>query len=159
MMAEDEAQGQHVTNLPRGAAWSPCNLIIGAHDDMAWGLLGTSDNALALFFTLQSLNRTLWFVAFTNEECPFLCRPTWAVASMHSTAWQPQSHLGLFSLETSGYCASWKGRQRLSFRELLAPQVGICIALIAHLRLRAVRRKGRNVSRRHTNIYGDTVAL
>ena len=106
--------------------------------------------ALARAFADQRLTLTPRFVAFTNEERPFL-----RTAAMGSHVYAQQCGAardaveGMLSLETIGYCAPQKGSQRLSFCGLLAPRVGNFIALVANPRSRALLRAVRGGFRHH----------
>jgi Zn-dependent M28 family amino/carboxypeptidase len=87
-------------------------IIIGAHYDTARGSPGANDNAsgiaalltLARSFFNKRICRTLRFVAFTNEERPFL-----RTARMGSRVYarrcreREENITGMLSLETIGY--------------------------------------------------------
>jgi Zn-dependent M28 family amino/carboxypeptidase len=116
-------------------------IIIGAHYDTARGSPGANDNgsgvaamlALARAFANQRSSRSLRFVAFTNEERPFL-----RTARMGSRVYARQCRgraeniIGMLSLETIGYCAQEPGSQWLSFFGALYPSRGDFIVFVAN---------------------------
>jgi Zn-dependent M28 family amino/carboxypeptidase len=166
-----EVRGQHFANLiaeRRGTAWPSRILVIGAHYDAARGSPGANDNAsgvaallaLARAFADQGLTQTVRFVAFTNEERPFL--RTAAMGSRVYAQHCREAHeriAGMLSLETIGYCATQPGSQRLSFFGLLTPRVENFIALVANPRSRALLRAVRDAFRQHTRIGCATITL
>jgi hypothetical protein len=91
---------------------SPDLVVIGAHYDSVYGAPGANDNAsgvagmlaLARRFSRQRLEKTLRFVAFTNEEPPYFQTP-----EMGSLVYAAECKrrgdciTGMISLETIGY--------------------------------------------------------
>jgi Zn-dependent M28 family amino/carboxypeptidase len=166
-----EARGQRFANLiaeRRGTAWPPRILVVGAHYDTARSSPGANDNAsgvaavlaLARTFADQRLTWTLRFIAFTNEERPFLRTAAMGsrVYAQHCRAIHERIE-GMLSLETIGYCSMEKGSQRLSFFGLLAPQRGNFIALVANPRSRPLLRQVSDAFRQHTRIDCETITL
>jgi Zn-dependent M28 family amino/carboxypeptidase len=116
-------------------------LIVGAHYDTERGSPGANDNAsgvaavmeLAREFAEKPLARTLRFVAFTNEERPFL-RTEKMGSRVYARRCRERHEMivGMLSLETIGYCSDEKGSQWLSFFGLLYPRQGNFIAFVSN---------------------------
>ncbi|HYE37258.1 M28 family peptidase [Methylocaldum sp.] len=116
-------------------------VVVGSHYDTVRGSPGANDNgsavaalfALAAAFAKRPIARTLRFVAFVNEERPFL-----RTSKMGSRVYAKRSRergeriLGMLSLETLGYCSEVKGSQKLSLGGWLLPQRGDFIAVVAN---------------------------
>ncbi len=96
-------------------------VIVGAHYDSVFGSPGANDNAsgaaalLALAESLREFKpeRTLRFVAFTNEEPPYFRNASemgsWVYAKMCRA--EKQDIVGVISLETMGYFSDKEGSQ------------------------------------------------
>ena len=88
-------------------------IIVGAHYDSAQGTPGANDNGsgcaamlvLAKHFSKTKPDRTLRFVAFTNEEPPYFQTPDEMGSSVYAKMCrdEDQNILGVISLETMGY--------------------------------------------------------
>jgi hypothetical protein len=104
-------------------------VIVGAHYDTAVGTPGANDNGtgvaalLELSEQLKGLlpERTLRFVAFTNEEPPYFQRPnemgSWVYA--HACMKAKEKIIGVISLETMGYFSDEPNSQ--NYPPMLAP--------------------------------------
>lgn len=96
-------------------------VVIGAHYDSALGTPGANDNAsgvaamLALARRLAGteFDRTLCFVAFTNEEWPYFQTPDMGAYAYARQLWQEDRQVAaMLSLETIGYFDSTAGSQK-----------------------------------------------
>jgi Zn-dependent M28 family amino/carboxypeptidase len=112
-----EAQGKTFTNIEAeiaGQNYLQDIIIIGAHYDTERGSPGANDNASGVAALLaiarsmadKRLSRTLRFVAFTNEERPFL-RTSGMESRVYSRRCRERAEniKGMLSLETIGYCS------------------------------------------------------
>lgn len=118
-------------------------VVIGAHYDSALGTPGANDNgsgvaamlALARGFARQKTDRTLRFVAFTNEEPPYFQQPEmgpWVYAK--ACRKQGEKVTAMLSLETIGYYDDRPGSQHYpAFFKLLYPSTGNFIAFVGNL--------------------------
>jgi Zn-dependent M28 family amino/carboxypeptidase len=143
-------------------------VIIGAHYDTARGSPGANDNgsgiaalfALARWFGQERVSRTLRFVAFTNEERPFL-----RTARMGSRIYarrcrrHNENITAMISLETIGYCSSEKGSQWLSFFGSLYPNRGDFILFASNPSSKQLLNRATDSFRRKTNIPCETATL
>jgi acetylornithine deacetylase/succinyl-diaminopimelate desuccinylase-like protein len=114
---EYQARGKSFANIEAEIAGQddPQDIvIIGAHYDAARGSPGANDNAsgIAALLTLahsffdKQISRTLRFVAFTNEERPFL-RTAWMGSRVYARRCRERAENvpAMLSLETIGYCS------------------------------------------------------
>jgi len=143
-------------------------VIIGAHYDTARGSPGANDNAsgiaalltLARSFFDKRLSRTLRFVAFTNEERPFL-----RTARMGSRVYarrcreREENIIAMLSLETIGYYSKKPGPQWLSLFGSLYPNRGDFILFVANPSSKELLNKATQSFQRHTDISCQTATL
>jgi Zn-dependent M28 family amino/carboxypeptidase len=143
-------------------------VIIGAHYDTARGSPGANDNAsgvaalltLARLFSDKRISRTLRFVAFTNEERPFL-----RTAQMGSRVYarrcreRQENIIAMLSLETIGYYSKKAGTQWLSFFGSLYPNRGDFILFAANPSSKELLKKATQSFQRHTDISCQTATL
>jgi Zn-dependent M28 family amino/carboxypeptidase len=151
---EVSAAGVPSANLEvsRGGSLRPGEiLLIGAHYDTVRGCPGANDNAsgiaalieLARWFADQTPERTLRFVAFTNEEWPFF-----ATSGQGSMVYARQARRRgddirlMASLETMGYYSEARGSQGYPplFR-FFHPDRGNFLGLVSDLRSRSAMRR------------------
>jgi acetylornithine deacetylase/succinyl-diaminopimelate desuccinylase-like protein len=112
---EYQARGKRFANIEAeitGQDYPQDIVIIGAHYDTVRGSPGANDNAsgiaalltLARSFFDKRISRTLRFVAFTNEERPFL-RTTRMGSRVYARRCREHEEniIGMLSLETIGY--------------------------------------------------------
>ncbi len=143
---EYEVSGGTCANIEAqllGAAAPREIVVIGAHYDSAIGTPGANDNgsgvaamlALARRFARQKTDRTLRFVAFTNEEPPYFQQPemgSWVYAK--ECRKQGDKVTAMLSLETIGYYDDRPGSQNYpAFFKLLYPSTGNFIAFVGNL--------------------------
>ena len=114
----------HLRQPDRGTSWSHAGdkiLLIGAHYDTVRGSPGADDNAsgvaglleLSRMFTELEPERTIRFVAFTNEEPPF-CFTGHMGSAVHAKAARARNEriVLMVSLEMLGYYDERPGSQR-----------------------------------------------
>ncbi len=156
---EAELKGQ---NLPEEI------VISGAHYDSAHGSPGANDNGSGLAALLelarssvsQRFSRTLRFVAFTNEERPFLRTPM-----MGSRVYARRCHrrkekiVGMISLETIAYCSERRGTQWLSFLGALYPNRADFILFVANPASRKLLKYSTHSFRLSTDVPFETATL
>lgn len=145
-----DARGKRFENIEaelRGTSSPKEIFVVGAHYDTRRDSPGADDNAsgvaallaLARRFAGRPLARTVRFVAFTNEERPFL-RTRQMGSRVYAEACRVNGDdiIGMVSLESLGYRSTKKGTQRLSLFGLLAPRAGDFVAFVANRRSRAL---------------------
>lgn len=98
--------------------------------------------ALARQFAEAGFQRTVRFVAFTNEEPPFI-RTTLMGSRVYARRCRERNEniVGMISIETVAFYAQERGSQRLSLGDLVLPSRGNFIALVANSRSGAVLSK------------------
>ncbi|MFA4888550.1 MAG: protein-L-isoaspartate(D-aspartate) O-methyltransferase [Candidatus Omnitrophota bacterium] len=117
-------------------------IIICAHYDSVVGSPGGDDNAsgiaglleLARILSQEELNRTIKFIAFTNEEPPFfMTRDMGSLRYAQEAKKKEEDILGVLCLESIGYYSDKKGSQSypLGFR-FFYPDKGNFIALVSN---------------------------
>ena len=168
---EYQAQDKSFANIEaeiRGQDSPQEIIIIGAHYDTARGSPGANDNgsgvaallALARSLVTERSSRSLRFVAFTNEERPFL-----RTARMGSRVYARQCRgraeniIGMLSLETIGYCSQKPGSQWLSFFGALYPSQGDYIVFVANPSSKELLKNATQSFGRKTDIPWQTATL
>lgn len=168
---EYQARGKTFANIEAeltGQNYPQEIIIIGAHYDTARGSPGANDNAsgiaalltLARSFFNKRISRTLRFVAFTNEERPFLRTArmgSWVYARRCRE--RDENITGMLSLETIGYYSKKAGTQWLSFFGSLYPNRGDFILFVANPSSKELLKKARQSFQRHTDISCQTATL
>jgi Zn-dependent M28 family amino/carboxypeptidase len=143
-------------------------IVVGAHYDTARGSPGANDNGsgvAALLALARSLfnrrsSRSLRFVAFTNEERPFL-----RTARMGSRVYarrcreRAEDIKGMLSLETIGYCSEKPGSQWLSFFGALYPSRGDFIVFVANPSSKELLKNATQSFERQTDIGWQSATL
>ena len=146
-----ERQTFDVSRLPvsnievtlRGSSSPDEILVVGAHYDTVGGSPGANDNGtgvaamleLARRFARRTLQRSLTFVAFVNEEPPFFQTPQMgSLVYARAARSLGQNVIGMLSLETMGYYADAPGSQQYPVAEMAAlfPDVGDFIGFVAN---------------------------
>jgi hypothetical protein len=125
-------------------------LLLGAHYDSVDGAPGANDNGSAVaalleisrLFNHKPQNRTLRFVAFTNEEPPFFqSRRMGSRIYARMCQEQGEDIVGMVCLETIGYYSEKPGSQK--YPPLLGffyPDKGNFIAVVGNLKSRELVR-------------------
>jgi len=126
-------------------------VVVGGHYDTAPGAPGADDNAsgvaamveLARAFATTAPDRTLRFVAFSNEEPPSF--PTADMGSRHyadAAATRGEHIVAMLSIESIGYYDVEPGSQRYPFPLNLAyPSTGDFIGFVSNLKSRPLLRR------------------
>jgi hypothetical protein len=145
-------------------------IVVGAHYDSVFGAPGANDNgsgvaavlALARRFAGKPVDRTLRFVAFTNEEPPYFQTP-----QMGSLVYAKGCHArqdpieAMISLETIGYFSDAPKSQTYPAPGLGAfyPTTGNFIGMIGNLRSRALVRQALKTFRGAGKLPSEGAAL
>jgi hypothetical protein len=118
-------------------------ILVGAHYDTVWLSPGADDNASGVAVLLEiariirdkSLNKTIQFVAFGNEEQPFAAGPDMGSEVHASRARQGDTDIvAMFSLEMLGYYSDDPGSQH--YPEIIGwlyPDKGNFVGFVANL--------------------------
>lgn len=143
-------------------------VIVGAHYDTHRNSPGANDNgsgiaalhALARAFAGEPIGRTLRFVAFTNEERPFLRTPDMG-SYRYAARCQEQGEnvVAMVCLETIACRFLQPGTQRLSLLGLLAPTRGNFIALVGNRPSRRLLAEAAESFRRQVSVPCETFTL
>jgi len=168
---EYEAKDKLFANIEaevRGAVAPEDVVIVGAHYDTHRSSPGANDNgsgiaallALARAFAQETVGRTLRFVAFTNEEKPFL-RTRQMGSRMYAARCRERGEnvVGMICLETIAYRSENFGSQHLSLFGLLAPARGNFIALVGNRRSRPLLADATHSFRRQSQVPCETFVL
>lgn len=143
-------------------------VVVGAHYDSVIGCPGAGDNAtgvaamleLARLLEGRSLERTVRFAAFVNEEPPFcFTRQMGSLVYARDCKRRRERIVAMFSLETIGYYSDEPGSQRYPFPfGLFYPRRGNFIAFVANLSSRGLVRDSLGRFRRHAAFPSEGVA-
>lgn len=160
-----EYQGGRFRNLEttiRGTTRPEEIVLVGAHYDSAPGSPGANDNASGVAVLLElarslaspALDRTVRFVAFTNEEPPFFETPGMGSrVYAHAAAERGDRITAMISLETVGYYSEEPGSQSYPFPlSLFYPSRGEFIGFVGNVR-------SRDLVRRSLRVFRDTAPL
>ena len=143
-------------------------VVVGAHYDSVFGSPGANDNGsgvaalleLARLLRKTSLDRSVRFVAFVNEEPPFYY--TNAMGSKRyaeQMAARGEKIIGMLSLETIGYYTEEEHSQHYPFPfDLFYPNTGNFIGFVGNLRSRKLVRKAIKSFRAHAKFPSEGVA-
>ena len=143
-------------------------IVVGGHYDSVPGSPGANDNASGVAAMLEvarlllgkKIERTVRFVAFTNEEPPFF-----QTDNMGSLVYARQCRargekiVAMLSLETIGYYTERPGSQKYPapFR-LIYPDTGNFIGFVGNMRSRALVRRALDTFRATTPFPSEGVA-
>jgi len=144
-------------------------VVVGAHYDTVIGTPGANDNtsgvaatlALARRFSGRSLDRTLRFVAFVNEEKPFAHTDTMGSRVYSRRCGQRGERItAMLSLETIGYYYDSPGSQKYPRPfGLLYPAEGNFIAFVGNIKSRRLVRRAVAAFRQHEKFPSEGAAL
>jgi len=144
-------------------------IVIGSHYDTVSGSPGADDNASGVAVLLEvarllqgfRLEKTLEFVAFTNEEAPFF--RTSAMGSAHyvrSALRQNKKIIFMISLEMLGFYTDHPASQSYPpFLRFFYPNRGSFIAIAGNLSSRAYVKEMASLFRDNTDIPLEALAL
>ncbi len=136
-------------------------IVVGAHYDSVWGSPGANDNATGvaamleiarLLSTAPSLERTIRFVAFVNEEPPYFKTEVMGSRVHASNARRRGERIvGMFSLETIGYYSDELNSQYFPFHlGLFYPWTGNFLGFVANRDSKELLFRSVAAFRRHT---------
>jgi Zn-dependent M28 family amino/carboxypeptidase len=143
-------------------------VIVGAHYDTHRDSPGANDNgsgiaalhALARAFRREPVGRTLRFVAFANEEKPFLrTRDMGSYRYAERCREQGENVVAMVCLETIACRFEQPGTQRLSLFGLLAPTRGNFIALVGNRHSRPLLAAAAESFERQVSVPCETFTL
>ncbi len=143
-------------------------IVVGAHYDSVAGSPGADDNAsgvaalleLARLLAGTTLSRSVYFVAFANEEAPFFYGDEMG-SNLYAARAQAQGKRieAMLSLETIGYYTDEPGSQRYPFPfSLFYPDTGHFIGFVGNLASRALVRQAIGAFRTSTPFPSEGVA-
>jgi len=145
-------------------------IIVGAHYDSAEGTPGANDNGsgtaamlvLAKHFCKATPERTLRFVAFTNEEPPYFQTQdemgSWVYAEM--CRMEDQNIVGVISLETMGYFTDEEDSQHYpSPLDRLYPSTGNFIGFVGNIGSGKLMRKMMKSFKENSEVPAEGASL
>ena len=145
-------------------------VIIGAHYDSVVGTPGANDNGsgtaamllLAKHFAKSAPERSLRFVAWTNEEPPYFQRNglmgSWVYAE--KCRLDKQDIVAVLSLETMGYYTDAKDSQNYPKPlDLMYPSTGNFVGFVSNVKSRGLQREVIKVFRKHAKIPSEGASL
>ena len=153
----------------RGSSQPDKIVIVGAHYDSVVGTPGANDNGsgtaamLSLARMLKNFKpeKTLRFVAFTNEEPPwFHTRDmgSWVYAEKCSR--EKQDIVGVLSLETMGYFTDEEDSQKYPEPlNLMYPSTGNFIGFVSNMASAALQKRVIKVFREHAEVPSEGASL
>ena len=166
-----DARGAKSTNLEieiQGTSHADEIVLVGAHYDSVQGCPGANDNGTGVAALLEisrllrgkSHNRTIRFVAFTNEEPPFFLRRDMGSKVYATRARKRKENIiAMLSLETMGYYSEAPGSQQYPFPfSLFYPHTANFIGFVGNLRSRQLVRQSLDAFRRHTKFPSEGTA-
>jgi Zn-dependent M28 family amino/carboxypeptidase len=143
-------------------------MVIGAHYDSVPGSPGADDNAsgiaalleLAKLFKDLQPKRSIYLVAFVNEEYPYFYRHDMG-SFVYARALREKSAniIAMFSLESIGYYTEDKKSQKYpAVLKLFYPSQGNFIAFVGNLFSRSLVRKIIKLFRKNTQFPSEGIA-
>jgi Zn-dependent M28 family amino/carboxypeptidase len=145
-------------------------ILVGAHYDTVTGCPGANDNGtgvaalleLARRFSKRTLDRTLRFVAFVNEEPPFF-QTSQMGSAVYANAARARGDqiVGMLSLETMGYYSGERGSQQYPAEEMrsLYPDIGDFIGFVSNLESRQLLENAARAFKSHALVPVQAAAL
>lgn len=144
-------------------------IIVGAHYDSILGSPGANDNASGIAVLLElsrllaheQLQRTIRFVAFTNEEPPFFATLDMGSYVYASRAKIREEHIvAMLSLESMGYYADEKNSQTYPVQVLnyWYPTVANFIAFVGNIGSYSLIRQVTGIFRQHAKFPSEGIA-
>ncbi len=143
-------------------------IIIGAHYDSVVGSPGADDNAsgvaamleLARLMTTVQLKRTIRFVGFVNEECPFFyTKNMGSFRYAQAAKTKNENIVAMLSLESIGYYSNNTCSQYYPFPfRFFYPTIGDFIGFVGNLTSRHLVRHVITLFRQHTHFPSEGVA-
>ncbi|MCM8799231.1 MAG: M28 family peptidase [Candidatus Omnitrophica bacterium] len=144
-------------------------IIVGAHYDSVFGSPGADDNASGiavllelarLLFNIQ-LNKTVRFVAFTNEEPPFfMSKGMGSLNYTESLKKEKQDIEMMLCLESVGYYTDEPCSQSYPFGlNFFYPHRGNFIAMVSNLKSKTYLKKVVDVFKNNSNLEVEFLAV
>jgi hypothetical protein len=168
---EYDARGVKSANLEieiRGKSKAEEIILVGAHYDSVSGCPGANDNATGVAALLEisrllhnrEFNRTIRFVAFTNEEPPFFLRSDMGSKVYASRSRKRKENIvAMLALETMGYYSEAPNSQQYPFPfSFFYPNTANFIGFVGNLNSRQLVRKSLGAFRRHTKFPSEGTA-
>ena len=144
-------------------------IIAGAHYDTVRGTPGADDNAsgvagileLSRLFADKDANKTIKFIAFTNEEPPFFKTQTMGSRVCSRQAKKNREDIiAMFSFEMIGYFSEEENSQHYPFGlRLWYPNKANFIALVGNLRSRTFVKEVAQMFRKHSRCNVQSIAM
>jgi Zn-dependent M28 family amino/carboxypeptidase len=143
-------------------------ILVGAHYDSVRGSPGANDNGtgvaslleIAALLKNRDLQRTVRFVAFTNEEPPFfLTRKMGSRIYARRSRQRGENIVAMLSLETMGYYSEVEDSQNYPFPfGLFYPHTANFIGFVGNLGSRHLVKKALTAFRRNTQFPSEGTA-
>ena len=144
-------------------------VVVGAHYDSARGCPAANDNAsgtagllaIARAFAGKKTNRTLRFVAFTNEEPPFFQTPEMgSLVYARRCKQRKENVVAMLSLETIGYYTDAKDSQKYPLLlKAFYPSTGNFIGFVGNVSSMSLVTQTVNSFRSHSKFPSESASL
>ncbi len=144
-------------------------VVIGAHYDTAWDTPGANDNGsgvaalleLSRAFASTQPDRSLRFVAFTNEEPPhFQTESMGSLVYARRCKARGDRVIGMLSLETMGYYVDGEDTQHYPFPlSLFYPDRGNFVAFVGDMRSRPIVKRVKRRFQRAARFPAEDASL
>jgi hypothetical protein len=168
---EYDTRGVKSANLEieiRGKSKADEIILVGAHYDSVSGCPGANDNATGVAALLEisrllynrEFNKTIRFVAFTNEEPPFFLRSDMGSKVYASRSRKRKENIvAMLALETMGYYSEAPNSQQYPFPfSFFYPNTANFIGFVGNLNSRQLVRKCLGAFRHHTQFPSEGTA-
>ena len=143
-------------------------VIVGAHYDTVPGCAGANDNTtgvaavleLARLLPARTMDRTVRFVAFVNEEPPFF-RTDLMGSRVYARRCRERDEnvVAMLSLETIGFYADEPGSQKYPFPfSFFYPDTGNFVGFVGNLGSRSLTRRAIRAFRESTEFPSEGIA-
>jgi hypothetical protein len=163
---------QEVANLEverLGQKWPEQILIVGAHYDSFFGTVGANDNAsgtavllaMADALSRKTLDRTVRFVFFVNEEPPhFQTEKMGSVVYAKRCKERDENIIGAIALDGVGYYSDEANSQHYPFPfSLMYPSTGNFVAVVGDTSSSALTNQVVQAFRKHTKFPSEGAAI
>ncbi len=145
-------------------------IVVGAHYDSVYDCPAANDNGsgvaamleLARLLSKFESNRTIRFVAFTNEEPPFFGTDDWGAQQYANVCHErAEKIIAMLSLETMGYYSDTPGSQSFPHDVfgLVYPKQGDFIAFVSNMKSRRLLNRFTKLFRKATAFPCEKVAI
>ncbi|HEY9732056.1 MAG TPA: M28 family peptidase [Drouetiella sp.] len=145
-------------------------ILLGAHYDSVYDCPAANDNGsgvaalleLARLLSKFESDRTIRFVAFTNEEPPFFGTEDWGAQQYANVCHErAEKVIAMFSLETMGYYSDVSGSQSFPHDVfgLVYPKQGDFIAFVSNMKSRRLLNRVTKLFRNATPFPCEKIAV